>query len=241
MAGLGTIINVGGIIAGGLIGLLFGRFLTEKIQDAIIKSLGVCVIFVGVSGALSEMMLVDGSKLTAQGTLMMIVCIALGTLIGEIIDFDALIERFGSWLKKKTGSENEKGFVQGFVSASVTVAVGAMAIIGALNDGISHDYSVLLVKTLLDMIIVMMLSSSLGKGCIFSAIPVAVIQGLFTLLAGVIQPVMTDAALSNLNLTGSVLIFCIGINLTFGNRIKVANMLPAIILATAWAYIPFLN
>ncbi len=243
MVGLGTIINVAGIIGGGIIGLLFGKLMNQRLQETLIKAVGLCVMFIGASGALQEIFIIENGKLQTQGTMMMIVCFALGSLLGEILNIDAFFEKLGEWLKRKTGSTGEKNraFVEGFVSASVTVCVGAMAIVGSIKDGIYGDYSILAVKTLLDVIIVTVMTASMGKGCIFSAIPVAVVQGTFTALAKAIEPVLTDAALSNLSLTGSMLIACIGINQVFGNRLKVANMLPTIFFAVIWAFIPFLN
>ncbi len=236
MIGLGTIINVVAILAGGLIGALFGKFLKESLQSALVKSTGICVMFIGVSGALEKIMTVSDGKLSSGGTLMMISSMAIGTLIGEIINIDGLIERFGEWLKKKTGNAKDVSFVEGFVSASITVCVGAMTVVGSINDGLFGDYSILLVKSLLDFIIIIVMTSSVGKGCIFSAIPVAIMQGGFTLAAKVIEPYMTDAALHNLSLVGSILIFCVGLNLLRKNSVRVANMLPAIVIAVIWAF-----
>ncbi len=236
MIGLGTIINVVAILCGGLIGALFGKFLKESLQSTLVKSTGICVMFIGVSGAIEKIMSVSEGKLTSGGTLMMIGSMTIGTLIGEIINIDGLIERFGEWLKKKTGNAKDVSFVEGFVSASITVCVGAMTVVGSINDGIFGDYSILLVKSLLDFIIIIVMTSSMGKGCIFSALPVAVIQGGFTLAAKLIQPYMTDAALHNLSLVGSILIFCVGLNLLRKNSVKVANMLPAIVIAVIWAF-----
>lgn len=236
MIGLGTIINVAAILAGGLIGALFGKFLKESLQSALVKSTGICVMFIGVSGALEKIMTVSEGKLTSGGTLMMISSMAIGTLIGELINIDGLIERFGEWLKKKTGNAKDVSFVEAFVSASITVCVGAMTVVGSINDGLFGDYSILLVKSLLDFIIIIVMTSSVGKGCVFSAIPVAILQGGFTLAAKVIQPYMTDAALHNLSLVGSILIFCVGLNLLRKNSVKVANMLPAILVAVIWAF-----
>jgi uncharacterized membrane protein YqgA involved in biofilm formation len=236
MIGLGTIINVAAILAGGLIGALFGKFLKESLQSALVKSTGICVMFIGVSGALEKIMTVSDGKLTSGGTLMMISSMAIGTLIGELINIDGLIERFGEWLKKKTGNAKDVTFVEGFVSASITVCVGAMTVVGSINDGLFGDYSILLVKSLLDFIIIIVMTSSVGKGCVFSAIPVAILQGGFTLAAKVIEPYMTDAALHNLSLVGSILIFCVGLNLLRKNSVKVANMLPAILVAVIWAF-----
>ena len=236
MIGLGTIINVIAILAGGLIGALFGKFLKESLQSALVKSTGICVMFIGISGALEKIMTISDGKLTSGGTLMMISSMAIGTLIGEIINIDGLIERFGEWLKKKTGNAKDVSFVEGFVSASITVCVGAMTVVGSINDGLFGDYSILLVKSLLDFIIIIVMTSSVGKGCVFSAIPVAILQGGFTLAAKVIEPYMTDAALHNLSLVGSILIFCVGLNLLRKNSVKVANMLPAIVVAVIIAF-----
>ena len=238
MIGLGTIINTLAILLGGIIGRLFGKFLKENLQNALIKSTGICVMFIGLSGALEKIMSVqnDGT-LSSSGTLMMIVSFALGTLIGELINIDGLIERFGEWLKRKSGNKKDNMFVDGFVSASITVCVGAMTVVGSIQDGIFGDYSILLIKSLLDFIIIIVMTSSMGKGCVFSAIPVIILQGGFTLAAKFIQPYMTQAALHNLSLTGSILIFCVGLNLLRKNSVKVANMLPSIIIAVIWAFI----
>ncbi len=238
MIGLGTIINTLAILLGGIIGRLFGKFLKENLQNALIKSTGICVMFIGLSGALEKIMSVqnDGT-LSSSGTLMMIVSFALGTLIGELINIDGLIERFAEWLKRKSGNKKDNMFVDGFVSASITVCVGAMTVVGSIQDGIFGDYSILLIKSLLDFIIIIVMTSSMGKGCVFSAIPVLILQGGFTLTAKLIQPYMTEVALHNLSLTGSILIFCVGLNLLRKNSVKVANMLPSIIIAVIWAFI----
>ena len=238
MIGLGTIINTFAILLGGIIGGLFGKFLKESLQNALIKSTGICVMFIGLSGALEKIMSVqnDGT-LSSSGTLMMIGSFALGTLIGELINIDGKIERFGEWLKQKSGNKKDNLFVDGFVSASITVCVGAMTVVGSIQDGIFGDYSILLIKSLLDFIIIIVMTSSMGKGCVFSAIPVIILQGGFTLAAKFIQPYMTQAALHNLSLTGSILIFCVGLNLLRKNSVKVANMLPTIVIAVIWAFI----
>ena len=133
----------------------------------------------------------------------------------------------------------DKQFVEGFVTASLTVCIGAMAIVGALKDGLEGDSSVLVTKAVLDFIIILVMTGSLGKGCAFSAIPVAILQGSITLLAGLVKPVMTEAALGNLSTVGSVLIFCVGVNLVWGKTVRVANLLPAIVIAAAMAFLPF--
>lgn len=126
-----------------------------------------------------------------------------------------------------------------FVTASLTVSIGAMAIMGSIQDGLVGDYSTLAVKSVLDFIIVVVMTSSLGRGCLFSAIPVFVFEGCMTLLARLVAPVMTDLAVSYLSLIGSILIFGIGVNLVWGKKLKVANMLPAVFLAVLAAYLPW--
>lgn len=177
MIGLGTIINVAAIVAGGLIGLAFSRAISARYQETLMQAIGVCVIFVGISGAVQEMMTVTSGGLKSGGTMMMVISYAVGSLLGEWIDLEHRIEQFGKWLKEKTGNAGEKRFVDGFVTASLTVSIGAMAVVGAIQDGISGDYSTLALKAVLDMVIICVMSASLGKGCVFAAIPVGVLQG----------------------------------------------------------------
>ncbi len=232
MIGLGTIINTLAIIAGGVLGALFGRFLSDSAQETLTKVCGVSTLFIALSGALGEMEAMGG------GEMLMIGCLAIGAVIGELLDIENGFERFGQWLKIKSGNAKDKGFVEAFVTASLTVCIGAMAVVGSIQDGLLGNYSVLATKAVLDLIIVMVMSSSMGKGAVFSAVPVAMLQGSITALAGLLRPVMTEAALSNLSLVGNVLIFCVGINLVWGKKIKVANLLPAIVLAVAAAFLP---
>lgn len=239
MAGLGTIINSAAIIVGGVFGLLFGKILNERIQDSLQKASGICVLFIGIAGAMERMLKLSGSSLSAGRSMLIVASLALGALVGEILNIEHGFERFGEWLKVKTGNANDKSFVEGFVTASLTVCIGAMAVVGSIKDGISGDYSILATKAILDFIIIMVMTCSLGKGCIFSAIPVAVFQGLITALARLIKPLMTDGALANLSLIGSILIFCVGVNLVWDKRIKVANLLPSLVFAVAIAFLPF--
>ena len=238
MFGLGTIINVAAIVAGGLVGFLFGKLLKERHQDSLSKACGVCILFIAIAGALEGMMQVEGSKLVSGQSLLVIGCLALGALVGEILNIEQLFERFGVWLKNKTGNSKDARFVDGFVTASLTVSIGAMAIVGAIEDGLTGDFSILATKAVLDFIIILVMTGSMGKGCIFSAIPVGILQGSITALALVIKPIMTEAALTNLSMVGSILIFCVGVNLIWGKTIRVANLLPAVIFAAAAAFLP---
>ena len=237
MVGLGTIINTLAILAGGILGMVFGRFFKESVQDALCKTCGVCTLFLGIAGALEGMLTVEGTGVVSGGTMLIIGCLALGSLVGELLDLEGAFERFGQWLKIKTGNAKDKGFVDAFVTASLTVCIGAMAIVGSIQDGILGDYSILAAKAVLDLIIILVMTCSMGKGCIFSAIPVAVFQGSITALASLIRPLMTEAALGNLSMIGSILIFCVGVNLVWGKKLKVANMLPAVIFAVAAAFL----
>lgn len=239
MFGLGTIINVAAIVLGGVIGALFGKLMKERHQDALSKACGICVLFIGIAGALEGMLTVSGDKVQSGGSLLIIGCLAIGAFVGELLDLEGLLERFGAWLKVKTGNSKDKMFVEGFVTASLTVCIGAMAVVGAIEDGLTGDYSILLTKSILDLIIIIVMTGSMGKGCAFSAIPVGIFQGSFTLLAVLIKPIITTAAMANLSLVGSILIFCVGVNLVWGKKIRVANMLPAIVLAVAAAFLPF--
>lgn len=238
MKGLGTIINVAGVLIGGLCGLLFGKRLAERFQETLMSAVGICVLFLGISGCLEEMFVITADGLKSSGSMMMIGCFAIGALLGEWLNLELHMEEFGEWLKRKTGSDGDNRFVDGFVTTSLTICIGAMAVVGSIQDGISGNYSTLAAKAALDLIIVLIMTASMGKGCIFSAIPVALFQGSITLLAGLSEPLMTDQSLSNLSLTGNMLIFCVGVNLIWGKKIKVANLLPAIFLAAAWAFLP---
>jgi uncharacterized membrane protein YqgA involved in biofilm formation len=229
MIGLGTIVNSAAVVAGGLIGLALKRGLKQRFQDILMQALGLSVIFIGIAGVLQQMLVISGEGLETTGAMKMVVSLVLGSLLGEAIDIQRHTERLGEWLKKKFGGRSDGGFVDGFVSTSLTICVGAMAIVGALQDGLTGDPSMLYIKAVLDGVIVIVFASVFGKGAIFSAIPVFLFQGSITLLASFVQPFMTDALIGYLSFIGSALIFCIGTNLMFKTNIKVANLLPSLI------------
>lgn len=238
MFGLGTIINVIAIVLGGILGALVGRFLKEELRDSLSKACGVCVLFIGIGGALEGMLTIQDGGVVSGGSLLIIGCLAIGALIGELLNIEGLFERFGAWLKHKTGNSKDARFIDGFVTASLTVCIGAMAVVGSIQDGLLGDPSILTTKAILDLIIITVMTCSMGKGCVFSAIPVGIFQGSITALAVLIKPLMTEAALANLSMIGSILIFCVGINLVWGKKIRVANLLPAIIIAVIAAFLP---
>ena len=243
MAGLGTIVNALAIIIGGLCGLVSRSFLKERYQETITKAMGFAVIVMALGSTFSQMFVVKitetsgglSGSLDTQGTMMMIISLAAGALLGELLNLERWLERFGRWLRDKTGSQGDVQFINAFVTATLTVCIGAMAIIGAIQDGISGNHDTLFAKAVLDFIIIMMMTASLGKGCIFSAISVALFQGTITILARWVAPLMTDAALSNIAFVGNVLILCVGVNLVWPKTIRVANVLPAIIIAAMFA------
>jgi len=238
MIGLGTIFNTAGILLGGFLGLLFGKGMGQRHQETLTRVCGVAVLFIGIAGALEGMLSLEGTALVSGRAMLITICLALGGFVGELCNIEGGFERFGSWLKVKTGNAKDKLFVEGFVTASLTVCIGAMAIVGSIQDGLEGDYSTLATKAVLDLVIILVMTCSLGKGCMFSAIPVAVLQGSVTLLARLIKPLMTEAALGNLSLIGSILIFCVGVNLVWDKRIRVANLLPAIVFAVIAAFLP---
>ncbi|MDY4104922.1 MAG: DUF554 domain-containing protein [Oscillospiraceae bacterium] len=238
MRGLGTIANVAAIIIGGLLGLVMKGGLKPHYQDALQKAMGLCTLFIGASGTLAGMFTVEGSGLTTGGSMVMIAALVIGTIIGEFFDFEEKLERLGGWLRDKAAGSDDSRFVEGFVTASLVVCVGAMAIVGSIQDGLLGDPSTLLTKSVMDGVIVAVFASSYGKGAIFSALPVGVLQGSITLLAALLAGGnLPPEIISNLSFLGSALIFCVGINLAFGPRFRVANMLPALVVGAVitWA------
>lgn len=239
MLGLGTIINSVSIIIGGLMGHVTGKLFKPEQQEALNKTCGISVLFIAIAGAMEGMLKIENLKITSGKSMLIVLCIAIGTIIGELLCIEKRFEQFDEWLKKKTGNSGDVRFVNAFVTASLTVSIGAMAIVGAIQDGLLNDYSTLAVKSVLDFIIIAVMTSSMGKSCAFAAIPVFVFEGCITLLARLISPIMTETAVAYLSLIGSILIFCIGINLVWGKKINVANMLPAVLLAILAAYLPW--
>ena len=237
MHGLGTLVNAGGVIVGSLIGILFGKKLNENIRKSLLSVLGLCVCFVGVAGAITGLVKIDeNGTLQTNGTIMMIICLAVGTFLGEVLKIEHWLEKFGTWLKKKAKAENDEGFVGAFVGTSLVVCVGAMAIVGAIEEGLTGNHSTLFAKALLDFLIVMMMSSTMGIGCLFAFIPITILQGSITLLAGVCQQFLNvGTVVSDISTVGSVMICAVGLNLVFDKKFNVGNMLPALVLTAIWS------
>ena len=238
MRGLGTLINAGAIVAGGILGLLCGRFVKDRYRETVLKATGFAVMFLGAAGTLAKMLVIsEDGTLSSAGTINILISLALGGLIGEIIDIDGLLQRLGLWLRHRSGSDGDSRFIDGFMTASLTVGIGAMGIMGSINDGIFGDYSILAAKAAIDFVVILAMTASMGKGCAFSSVTVLVMQGSMTLLAALAGNLFTEDMLHCISMTGGILIFCVGVNLVWDRTIRVANLLPAIVITSILSFI----
>ena len=232
MHGLGTIINCAAVLVGSLIGILIKGGLPKRFEETIFSSVGLAVMFIGLGGALSGLMTISEAALGTQYTMGMVLSLVFGSIVGEALDIETRLDHLGEWIKGKMPKKLAgKTFVDGFVTASMLFCVGAMAVVGSLEDGLNGDYSILAAKSVLDGISSLLFAASLGFGVAMSILPLALYQGGITLLAQFVKPYMTDALITQMSCVGSVLIFAIGINMIFGKKIKVGNLLPAILLS----------
>lgn len=234
MRGMGTIVNVLAVLLGGSLGLFLKKGLKERYQEILMQALGLCTIFIGIPGALKEMFVIGDGTISTEGTMLMIFSLVVGSLMGEWIDLENKMEGFGEWLKKRFGGRDDSQFVEGFLAASLTICIGAMAIVGALQDGMTGDASMLYAKAVLDGVILIVFASAYGKGALFSAIPVGIWQGGITLFARALEPLLTEQIIGDLSFVGNMLIFCVGVNLAFGKKFRVANMLPALLFVVLY-------
>ncbi len=228
----GTIVNAAAVVVGGGAGLLAKKAIKKEMQDSLMKALGIAVIFLGTSGALAGMLKSDGNGgFEVQGTMLMILSLTIGTIIGELLKIEDGMELLGEKLKKLFHADSDNLFVQGFVTNALVVCVGAMAVVGSIQDGIEHDPSTLYAKAVLDAMISAVFAASLGTGTLFAAVPLFLYQGSITLLAGWAAPFFTEEVIRNISFVGYILISAVGVNLLFGKTVKVGNMLPALIFA----------
>ncbi|MCL2029653.1 MAG: DUF554 domain-containing protein [Deltaproteobacteria bacterium] len=227
---LGTIVNVLSIIIGGLAGLVLKRFLAERITESVMQGVGLAVLIVGLSGALSSAFTVDiDGHISAGHILMMIISLAIGALIGELMQIEDKLHGFAKFCESKFVKPGETStFAQGFVTATLVFCIGSMAIIGSLEDGINKNRDILFAKSVLDGIVAMIFASTMGAGVLFSAVIVGLYQGSITLLAIFIAPYFNEVVVAQISLVGSVLIMSIGLNMLKIAKIKVSNLLPAI-------------
>ncbi|MGE9834794.1 DUF554 domain-containing protein [Streptococcus orisratti] len=236
MFAIGTIINTLSIVLAGLLGSWCGHLLKERHQSGLTLASGVAIIFLGISGSLEGLLTIHNGNINSQNSMLLVISLGFGTLFGEIFHIEGWFEKLGIWLREKSGNREDNQFLNSFLTASLTVCIGAMAILGAIQDGLTGDYTLLAIKSVLDFIIIFIMTASLGKGAAFSAVPVFLFQVTITIFARLLEPIMTQQALSNLSLIGSVLIFCIGINIVWDRKIRVASILPAILIAIIWSY-----
>lgn len=224
----GTLVNAAGIVLGGLIGICIKKGLPEKIEKTVTLMLGLSVTIMGLGGLISSLFTIgDGGKLKTSGELLLFLSLVVGASLGEWWNIEGRLENMGKAIERKIGAE---GFARGFITATLLYCVGAMAVIGALNDGLRGDSSVLFVKSTLDFITSIILGSSLGISVCFSAIPVLLYQGLISLGAGFVSPYISDSMLNSFCLVGFTIVLCIGINFFEVIKIKTANMLPALVI-----------
>ena len=237
MRGLGTIVNAAAVVAAALLGMVFKGGIKQKYQNALMCVLGLATMFIGASGTLEEMLVIKDGSLSAQGALLLVISLVIGALAGEFLRVEDRLESLGEKLRKAVKAKSDSSFTEGFVSTTLVICVGAMAIVGSLKDGISGDHSTLFVKAALDFCIVTVYASAMGLGVLFSALPLAIYQGSITLLSGVVSGFMSDRLISNLNLVGSAMIFAIGVNLAFGKKFKVGNILPGLLVPVIYELI----
>lgn len=219
---LGVIVNVATVVIGSLIGALCRKGLPERLTGAVMTGLGLCVLYIGISGALQ-----------GENTLVLVLSVALGTLLGALLDIDGKIHRLGDWIadKSRRGKSGSSNIGEGFVAGTLLFCVGAMTVVGSLQAGITGDNQTLYTKALLDLMSSMVLSATLGIGVIFSAGSVLILQGGLVLLARVLEPILTAYATAEITSAGSVIIIGLGLNMIGITKLKVADMMPALVLA----------
>lgn len=217
---LGTLVNVILVLSGGSIGLFLGSRFPKKLSDSLMKTLGLCTLFIGISGL---------SK--GENQLMIIIAMAIGTVIGELLDLDEKLERLGTSIENRfKKGDNKVTIAEGFVNASLLFCVGAMAIVGSLQSGLIGDNSMIYTKSLLDFTAAMIFASTLGIGVLFSVFPIFLYQGGIVLLAHFIAPYLTDSVVGDMTGTGSLIIIGLALNMLGITKLKVMNMVPAIFL-----------
>ncbi len=217
----GSYINVALVVLGGAIGLLLKKGLPERVSDAVMKGLGLCVLYIGISGCLK-----------GENALIAVISMAVGTIFGSAVDLDKRMNNLAAKVEKKLtkNSSGESNMAQGLVTATLLFCVGAMAVVGSLDSGISGDYSTLATKSVIDGVSSIVLASTLGYGVLLSSIPIFLYQGSITLLAGVVAPFLNEYTVNEMTCVGSLLIIAIALNMLKITNIKVMNSLPAVFL-----------
>jgi len=213
-------------MAGGGMGLLFKGKIPDKISATITRAIGLCVCIIGISGAL------DGD------IMLLVVSLMLGALAGEFIDIDAKLNALGVFLQKKLTREGSSStFAEGFVTATLLFCVGAMAVVGSIESGLRNDYSIIITKSIIDATAAMVFASYLGFGVLFSAFSVFIYQGIIEFFAGFLQGVLTAGLVAQISAVGGLMIMALGFNMTLGAKIKVANLLPGLVVAVGYYFL----
>ena len=216
------IVNAIAIIIGSLIGLLLKKGIPERIASSIMKALGLCTVFIGITGLFK-----------GDNVLVLIISMVIGTFIGEGIDLDLRINRLGDWVEqkfKKNDSQKSPAIAEGFVTATLLFCVGAMAVVGSLQSGLTGNHEMIFTKSLLDFVSAIIFASTLGIGVMFSAVAVLIYQGSIVLLSSWVAPFLTDATIGEMTAVGSLLIFALGLNILGITKIKVMNLVPAVFI-----------
>lgn len=231
---IGTIVNCIAIAAGGAIGCLFKKGIKESYMQSINVVLGLAVLVIGIDGVVSYMVTCSDGTLSSSGELKLVVFLVIGTFIGEILKLDDRFTRFCNGLESKF---KKGGFAAGFINGTVLFCVGAMAIIGSINDGLNHDPSVLYIKSTLDFTAAIIFGTTMGFGVIFSFIPILIYQGGISLLAVQLDGILQGEVLQQVCFVGYTIIMAIGLNFLLEKKFKTLNMLPSIFLPIVYHYI----
>ncbi len=219
----GALLNTGAVAAGGAIGLLLGKGLPEKITDCIMKGLALVVLYIGISGLLK-----------GENQLITILSVVIGGGLGALADLDGRFSAFGKWLSEKLAKGDDR-FSSAFVTTSLLFCVGAMAIVGSLQSGLSGDHSTLITKSVIDGVAALVFTTTLGAGVIFSAFSILIVEGGITLLAQVIAPFLSEHAVAEISCMGSVLLLGMGLNMLGLTKLKIVDYLPSVLFAAVLA------
>ncbi len=230
MRGIGTIVNIILVIIGSAIGLLMKKAIPERLKTSLVQALALATFAIGMMGVITAACTVDGKLLSSNYTIIMVICMALGTVIGELINIEKRLDGMGEFFQKKLSSSPDSTFAQGFVSTSLIFCVGSMAILGSIKDGMEGDPTILITKALLDGTVSIIFASTMGLGVMFSAVTVGLYQGLITACASLLAPYLTPEVIAQMSFVGSILIMGIGLNFLYEPKIKLGNMLPAMFL-----------
>lgn len=222
---LGTIVNAAAVVIGALVGVFLNKGIKEEYTKTIMDGMALTVVIIGIMGAVKM-----------ENLILVLASIVLGSIIGEKLDLDKRLEKLGDSLGKRFG-KGDSNFAKGFIMASLVYCIGAMAIIGALESGLTGDHSTLFAKSVLDGVSAIIFSSTLGIGVAFSAIPLFLYQGGIALLAGLVKDLFTPSVITEMSAIGGILILAIGINILGIKKIKIANMLPAIFIPILYYFV----